>query len=49
METLILKKMCIKKEIKSNSFFELAKNHIIKSNKTNKNLSLDINKIVYDL
>lgn len=38
-----------KKEKKSKSFFEIAKNHIIKSDKTNKNLSLDIDKIVYNL
>lgn len=39
----------IKKETKKSSFYELAKNHIIKSDIKNKKLSLNIDKIAYDL
>ncbi len=50
MKTIELnKKYVIPKETKKSSFYELAKNHIIKSNNKNNKLSLDVDKIVYDL
>ncbi len=50
MKTFDLKELCtIRKETKKSSFYELAKNHIIKSSEHNKKLSLEIDKIVYDL
>lgn len=50
MKTVILKDLCVLKKVtKKKSFYDLAKNHIVKSNDKNKNLSLDVDKILYEL
>jgi hypothetical protein len=43
------KKYIIRKETKKSSFYELAKKHIIKWANKNSTLSLEIDKIAYDL